>query len=78
MEANTIDPDLTAPSLIWVYIVCNIGYQSTSAEEQADDYCFEWQIRVNSLPVITLANSLDPDHARQNVRPDLDPNCLTL
>ena len=23
-------------------------------------------------------NSLDPDQARQNVRPDLDPNCLTL
>ena len=25
-----------------------------------------------------LTNSLDPDQARQNVRPDLDPNCLTL
>ena len=23
-------------------------------------------------------NSLDPDQARQNVRPDLNPNCLTL
>ena len=23
------------------------------------------------------ANSLDPDQARQNVGPDLDPNCLT-
>ena len=23
-------------------------------------------------------NSLDPDQARQNVGPDLDPNCLTL
>ena len=39
----------------------------------------------NSLPasgnfchlLITIANSLDPDQARQNVRPDLDPNCLT-
>ena len=39
----------------------------------------------NSLPasdnfchlLITFANSLDPDQARQNVRPDLDPNCLT-
>ena len=28
--------------------------------------------------VITFANSLDPDQARQNVGPDLDPNCLTL
>ena len=25
-----------------------------------------------------LCNSLDPDQARQKVRPDLDPNCLTL
>ena len=28
--------------------------------------------------LITFANSLDPDQARQNVGPDLDPNCLTL
>ena len=27
---------------------------------------------------MTFANSLDPDQARQNVRPDLSPNCLTL
>ena len=25
----------------------------------------------------TFANSLDPDQARQNAGPDLDPNCLT-
>ena len=25
-----------------------------------------------------LANRLDPDQARQNVGPDLDPHCLTL
>ena len=39
----------------------------------------------NSLPargdfcclLIIFANSLDPDQARQNVGPDLDPNCLT-
>ena len=39
----------------------------------------------NSLPargdicclLITFANSLDPDQARQNLGPDLDPNCLT-
>ena len=39
----------------------------------------------NSLPasndfchlLITLANSSDPDQARQNVGLDLDPNCLT-
>ena len=28
--------------------------------------------------LITFANSLDPDQARQNVGPDLDLNCLTL
>ena len=28
--------------------------------------------------LITFANSLDPDQARQNVAPDLDPNCLIL
>ena len=28
--------------------------------------------------LITFANSLDSDQARQNVGPDLDPNCLTL
>ena len=40
---------------------------------------------VNFLPargnfchlLITFANSLDPDQARQNVGPDLVPNCLT-
>ena len=28
--------------------------------------------------LITFANSLDPGQDRQNVYPDLDPNCLTL
>ena len=28
--------------------------------------------------LITFANSLDPDQDRQNVSPDLNPNCLTL
>ena len=27
--------------------------------------------------LIAFANSLDPDQVRQNVGPDLDPNCLT-
>ena len=42
-------------------------------------------VPLNSFPacgyfcrlLITLANSLDPDQARQNFRPDLDQNCLT-
>ena len=41
--------------------------------------------RINSLQVssnscyllITFANSLGPDQARQNIRPDLNPKCLT-
>ena len=28
--------------------------------------------------LITFANSLESDQARQNVGPDLDPNCLIL
>ena len=28
--------------------------------------------------LIIFANSSDPDQARQNVGPDLDPNCLTV
>ena len=28
--------------------------------------------------LITFANSLKPDQAQQYVRPDLDPNCMTL
>ena len=28
--------------------------------------------------LITFANSMHPDQARQNVGPDLGPNCLTL
>ena len=35
----------------------------------SDDFCHL---------LITFANNLDPDQARQNVGPDLDPNCLTL
>ena len=28
--------------------------------------------------LVTIANSLDPDQARQDVGPGLDPNCFTL
>ena len=51
-------------------------------------YCLllSYTIHINSFHasgdlcrlLITFANSLDPDQARQNVGPDLDPNCLTL
>ena len=32
---------------------------------------------ITLCPLFAFANSLDPDQARQNVGPDLDPNCLT-
>ena len=40
-------------------------------------------INFNSLLLLTVdqmifVNSLEPDQARQNVGPDLDPRCLTL
>ena len=30
-------------SLIWVYIVCNIGYQISQADERADENCHVWR-----------------------------------
>ena len=44
------------------------------------------QLTLNSFPasrdfchlLIIFANSLYPDQARQNIGPDLEPNCLTL
>ena len=57
-------------------------------EPSENDFSQGFSLRVvciNSLPasgsfchlLITFANSLDPDQARQNVGPDLDPNSLT-
>ena len=37
-------------------------------------YLFAFQCHL----LITFVNSLDPDKARKDVRPDLDTNCLTL
>ena len=50
MEANTVNPDQTAPkgsSLIWVHYVCNIGYQSTQADVRVDVNCCGILERVN-------------------------------
>ena len=37
-------------------------------------------LSLNSINILlrAIANSMDPDQARQNVWPSLDPNCLTL
>ena len=50
MAANSIIPDQVAPNgagyirsrLIFVHNVCNIGYQSTPADEKGD-ICCEWR-----------------------------------
>ena len=57
-----------------------------SSLQQHNQYNISWGCSFNSFLancdfchlLITLANSLDPDQDRQNVGPDLDPNCLTL
>ena len=58
-----------------------INFSQGFSQKVVSTSCFVF----NSLPAradfcclqITFANSLDPDQARQNVGPDLDPNCLT-
>ena len=48
IEANSVDPEQTAPigsSLIWVHTVCYRGFLNISADEKADDFCFDWRIR---------------------------------
>ena len=58
-----------------------INFSQGFSQKVVSTTCFVF----NSLPakgnfcclLMTFANSLDPDQARQNVGPDLDPNCLT-
>ena len=38
--------------------------------------CLTLYLRVSSAD--NVCKQFDPDQARQNVRPDLDPSCLTL
>ena len=49
--------------------VVNISRQRVKSSLASGDLC--------SL-LITFVNSLDADQVRQNVGPDLGPNCLTL
>ena len=59
-----------------------INFSQGFSQKVVSTSCFVF----NSLPtgsdfcclLITFANSLVPDQARQNVGPDLDQNCLTL
>ena len=57
MEANTMNPDQTAPngsSLIWVHIICSKGYQSTQVYERTDTIFVNGRKRVNTKHAITL------------------------
>ena len=42
-EATNMNPYQTAQSLIWVHIVCNIGYLSTYVDERADNKSHDWR-----------------------------------
>ena len=58
----------------------DIDFSQGLSQTEVSTSCFVF----NSLPsrcdfcclLIIFANSLDRDQARQNVGPDLDPNCL--
>ena len=60
-------------------------FENPGPEDLTVHLSVESLLTLNSFPasgdfcrlLITFVNSLDPDQAQQNVRPDLDPNCLT-
>ena len=56
----------------------NQHYQLRISGNRKPDTSEHFQIAYYCCLLITFANSSDPDQARQNVGPDLDPNCLTL
>ena len=52
MAANSMNPDQTVPKaavLTFVHIVCNIDYQSTSADEEAGNICHKWRQKGHNL-----------------------------
>ena len=75
------------------FVVANTFAKLKKLEPNAIDFSQGFSQKVvsrsfsvfNTLPacgdfchlLITFANSLDLDQARQNVGPDLDPNCFT-
>ena len=56
---------------IWNYMICS--FIKWFYPFVFNSYPFVWDF---CSRLIIFANSLDPDHARQNVGPDLGPNCL--
>ena len=67
---EAIDRILKKLSMFTVHLLGTIWYKHQFNSSCARDYfcCL----------LIIFAYSLDPDQDRQNVGPDLDPNCLTL
>ena len=89
--ANSVDPDQTAPigavcsgSTLFASILNssvmlgNYLQQTTSADDIFKFLFFLGALRVSVVCWYFFANSLDPEQARQNIRPDLDQNCLKL
>ena len=77
---------LFASILISSVMLGNYLQQTTSADNIFRCIFLLCALRVNSffansdfchLMMIAFAKGLDPDQYRQNVGPDLDPNCLT-
>ena len=66
-HSQTVTP-LTRPAL---------GENNVTAVSRRSSLFLTLCLLVCSL-LITFANSLDPDQARRNVGPGLDPNCSTL
>ena len=67
-EAQTMGPSVSSQALYhWATVLPNCVVNSYQFAR--GDFC-----RLQ----VTFANSLAPDQDRQNVGPDLDPNCLTL
>ena len=48
-----------------LFVICSCFSKSTFLKNSFSD-------------TVRVSNSLDPDQARQNVGPDLNPNCLQM
>ena len=76
MQGYSIIPGLDTRSQISEVILCKANmdaifsdYRYANSSLASGDFC---------RLLIVFANNLGPDQARQNVGPDLGPNCLTL
>ena len=63
-----LEPNITNSSQGFSQKVVSTSCSVFNSSPASGDFC---------CLLITFANSLDPDQARQNVGPDLDSNCLT-